>query len=113
MSRRPNADSVLSIRGSAADGSARSATNAAVGLPLDAAIASMVAVGSAVLAWSARLAPAFASDTAIAAPSPREAPVTSATLPSSRNRSVIGAVPAYSHGPHRALIPSRQIPDVR
>src|SRR5215467_12366746 len=53
MSRRPNADSVPSISGSAAAGSARSATKTAVGLPLDAAIASTVADGAAVPAWGA------------------------------------------------------------
>src|SRR5262245_4516585 len=45
-----------------------------------------VAVGSAV-ACSATSAPADARAIAIAAPSPRDAPVTSATFPSSRNRS--------------------------
>ena len=53
---------------------------------------SAVAAAGAVLACRATSAPAPASASAIAAPRPRDAPVTRATLPSSRNKSRVGAI---------------------
>ena len=83
-SMRPNASSAPATSASAAARSARSAVNTSVRRPDVAAMRWAVDFAGCSLLCNATSAPAEASAMATAAPRPREAPVTSATWPSSR-----------------------------
>src|SRR6266511_2733328 len=86
MSTWPKRAMASAINRSVSARSARLAVKSSVRRPLACAIAPAVASAACSLACTATSAPASASAIAIAAPSPRDAPVTSATLPSRRKR---------------------------
>src|SRR5688572_3008259 len=114
MSSWPNDAMASAIRRSAASRSPRFAVNVAVRRPAAALISCAASAGCVSLACSTTSAPAAASAVAIPFPSPREAPVTSATLPSRRNRSSDTAAGCALTGPmlHRQEVLAQRREDV-
>src|SRR5262245_39957772 len=97
MSRRPYAAIVRSMSAGAVDGSVRSAVRHTARRP-HASTSDAVADDAAPRPCTSTTAPAEPRATAIARPSPRDAPVTSATRPPSRNRSATGGIEARADG---------------
>src|SRR6185436_5466086 len=93
MSRRPMRSRTPGTSASTASRCWRLATRPAVRTPHSDASAAAASAGALVLACRTTSAPAFASARAIAAPSPREEPVTSATRPA-RSKGERGAAAA-------------------